>query len=1207
MPLAPVLARRLKIAALAATVLVLVYGIAAGFGIPAALRWALEGPVSKELGRSVRAETVRVNPFTLHATVSGLAIAPGTNESQPLAEVRELSVELAWTSLLHLAPVIDRLTVTGLRTNLVRTAPQRFNVSDIVERILAKPASPDPTHFAIYNIEITDSTIAFDDQVRHSTETITDIAVGIPFISNFPSDRKVQVQPRLAANINGKPFALVGEALPFAQSLDTVLKFKFDRFDLPHLLSFSPVPLNFDLRQGQLGADLTLTFRRATAAQGEIAAQPERLILAGTTWIDDFALAAPAGQAAKPLLGFKKLEVRLEELGLLIHRAKVAEIQLQAPSVELVRTARGFNWAEFAAQPLLADPASPAREADQPTTQATAATPWSWSLDKLTVRQGHVHFVDETLGRFERQANAIEVELTGLASDAAQPAKLALSLTSPEQESLKLDGEIGVAPLAGRIGFEAQGTQLRTAARYLAQVIDASIDGRSDLSGTLDFAQQPTGFEIALRDLKVAGHGLRVRGPSGSGATLDINTLAIDGGRIDLQERSVEFERVAIDAPRATVTRLANGEIGWLKVIRPSNTPPGADPEAPWKIRVGAAELKRGELRLEDLATQPAAKIRLTGLELKAKNLAPGTATRSDLNLRAYLGRGWVVAGGWISLAPVNSRMWVDARNLNLASLRPYFGQYLNAVVASAEASARGNFEFALPTDAPPRFGYSGNARLSNLHVLDADGETDLLRWQALEVDKIRLRSGSPLKLEVGQVVLSDFYARAILSAQGKLNLTDVLKRETPAAAHSTEPAAPAPTAELPAAPAIPAAPRPEIAVGGIVLTRGNINFTDNFIKPNYTANITGLTGTITAVSSDDSAVPADVDLNGKIDDQAPVTIAGTINPLARELTLDLRGAADGIDLPSFTPYSVKYAGYPITKGKLSVKVNYQIVDGQLTANNNIVLDQLTFGERVDSPDATKLPVLLAVSLLKNRDGNIDIDLPISGSINDPQFSVGGIIFRAVVNLLVKAVTSPFSLLASAFGGGGEELGYVSFAAGSSALSPAQQTKLDTLSRALLDRPALKLDVIGRVDPASDIDGLKTAKLDARLRAVQVKERVRAGESVDPTLVTITAAERPQLMATVYNDTSLPDKPRNFLGLAKAVPMAEQEALLLANIKITPADLRTLANQRASAVSAYLEAKDQVPRERIFIVEPKLNADGIKDGAPAPRVDFELK
>jgi hypothetical protein len=232
------------------------------------------------------------------------------------------------------------------------------------------------------------------------------------------------------------------------------------------------------------------------------------------------------------------------------------------------------------------------------------------------------------------------------------------------------------------------------------------------------------------------------------------------------------------------------------------------------------------------------------------------------------------------------------------------------------------------------------------------------------------------------------------------------------------------------------------------------------------------------------------------------------VNPLIDKPALDLTATAHGVELTNLTPYSAKYAGYPITKGKLNVDLHYQLANDQLQANNHIFIDQLTFGDHVENDTATKLPVKLAISLLKNTRGEIDVNLPVSGSLSNPEFSIGGLIWRAVLNLIAKAVTSPFTLLSHAFGGsGGEDLGYVEFAPGSYALSDAQQKKLDTVAKMLTEKPSIRLDLIGRVDPAVDTPGLRDVYVDRLVRQQKLKDVIGQGESVDPMTVKVAPAE----------------------------------------------------------------------------------------------------
>ena len=296
----------------------------------------------------------------------------------------------------------------------------------------------------------------------------------------------------------------------------------------------------------------------------------------------------------------------------------------------------------------------------------------------------------------------------------------------------------------------------------------------------------------------------------------------------------------------------------------------------------------------------------------------------------------------------------------------------------------------------------------------------------------------------------------------------------------------------------------------------------------------------------------ADVDLRGRFAGSAPVEIKGRINPLVRNLFLDLKASVRDIELGPFTPYSGKYVGYAIEKGKLTFNVAYKIENRKLTASNQIVVDQLTFGGKVESPQATKLPVMLAVALLKDRNGVIDVNLPISGSLDDPKFSIGGLIIRVIINLITKAITAPFALLGNLVGGGGDgaELSYVQFDPGRAVLTAQAQDKLATLQKGLVDRPALKLDITPRVDPQTDREGLRRYRFEQQVKAQKLKDLVKQGEavkSVDD--VKIEPQEYEKYLRRAYKEAKFP-KPRNFIGMQKDLPVEEMEKLMLTNTTV---------------------------------------------------------
>jgi hypothetical protein len=301
----------------------------------------------------------------------------------------------------------------------------------------------------------------------------------------------------------------------------------------------------------------------------------------------------------------------------------------------------------------------------------------------------------------------------------------------------------------------------------------------------------------------------------------------------------------------------------------------------------------------------------------------------------------------------------------------------------------------------------------------------------------------------------------------------------------------------------------------------------------------------------------------------------------------------------------VKYAGYGIEKGTLSVRLSYLVHERELEAQNNIYVDQLTFGEKVDSPTATKLPVQFAVALLKDKNGVIDVNLPVAGSLDDPQFSVGGVIVQVFVNLIEKAVTSPFAAIGSLFGGG-EELAFVEFAPGSAAVDAAQEAKLATLAKALNERPGLRLEAGGRIDADADRQALQRAAVDQQVQAAKASDIengiVAAAGGAEPKVM---PAEYAKYLAAAYRAADF-ERPFDAKGALQELPVADMERLMLANAKVSDEDLRLLAQTRAQAAKDWLVGTGKIATERVLIA-PKMNAGSVADKGKASRVDFVLR
>ncbi len=514
--------------------------------------------------------------------------------------------------------------------------------------------------------------------------------------------------------------------------------------------------------------------------------------------------------------------------------------------------------------------------------------------------------------------------------------------------------------------------------------------------------------------------------------------------------------------------------------------------------------------------------------------------------------------------------------------------------------STAGNLSFASTEKKEMKASYKGEAALTNFSSVDKLSGGDLLKFESLSFNDLNF-GYTPLSVDIKGISLTDFYARISIDAQGKINLQEIMKTGEPKQASPPPPVQQAKSEPPPGENAT----SKNIKIGQITLQGGRIDVSDQSVKPEFSMNLSEMGGRVSGLSAEANTT-ADVELRGKLNEYTPLEITGKINPLRDDLYVDIKARIKDFELSPTTPYSGKYVGYTIEKGKLSFDLKYLIVKRKLESQNTIFFDQFTFGEKVESATATKLPVKLAVALLKDRKGEIKLDLPVTGSLDDPKFSVWGVILKILVNLISKAATSPFSLLGAAFGGG-EELSYVEFDYGSTVVSESSAKKLETIVKALRDRPSLKMDIEGHVDSERDREGLKQYLFNRKVQVQKLNETVKKGQPAIPAdEVKVEKQEYEKYLKMAYKEEKFP-KPKNFIGMAKDLPVPEMEKLMLTHIEVKEGDLRTLASQRSMKVRDAMLKSGQVEPERVFVLEPKSLAPVKKEKVKDSRVDFKLK
>ncbi|MBC8023475.1 MAG: DUF748 domain-containing protein [Burkholderiales bacterium] len=817
------------------------------------------------------------------------------------------------------------------------------------------------------------------------------------------------------------------------------------------------------------------------------------------------------------------------------------------------------------------------------------------------------HLKDLVQPRLSANVNGAPLNITGetLPFEDSLRTHVALQL-----EGLELPRYAGYSPSPLPVKLDAGKLEGRIEVRFTQK---SPTEPALDLSGQLEL----TGLAVSGPDGKVGG-AARVEAQVASfdplggkgviqslrltdvqvGEPWRVASVEAAGIHFDLRAKDLRVDSVAKRGGVVALQRRADGSIEMP--VRVANTGGSAEPSGPpWHVVVAKATLDDYRVTLSDASVKPAATHHISIAHVEARNLSTEKGAKVLVTARLGLEKsGSVDVESSIVFNPLLVDAKVDARRIDFVPLRPYVQYFSTVKVKSALASAKGRVQLR-GAGKNLKVAYAGSAELAKVATFETVSGEDLLNWDSVRADRIAFSwaQDEPVKVAVGDIAVKKLYSRVVVTPEGKLNLQQ-LKQAT-----GEKPAPePQPQEDL--------KPR-NVRIDRISFVDSRLNFTDLFIKPNYTADVGELNGSVTGLSSDPSTRGV-VDLKGSYDKSSPVVIAGTINPLSGDLFLDIAGKGQDIELRRLSAYSVRYAGYGITQGRLTLDVKYHIEGGKLEGRNKILLDQLTFGDKVEGPDATSLPVLFAVNLLKDSQGRIDLELPINGSLSDPQFDVGGLIAQVVGNLLKKALTSPFSLLTAAFGGGGgggaasaagpagsagDDLAFISFEAGRDEASGAERAKLEQITKALLDRPAVRIEMASHVDREKDLAALKRAALQAKLR------EAKGGP--------IAEAEYPRYLKAAYEKEFPPAKPARDGAKeapakdapAKEPTTAEMEARLLEKLQVGDEQLRGLATRRAEWVKGYLTAQGRLPSERVLLAAAQAGDVGTR----VSRVEFTLK
>ena len=1043
------------------------------------LPWLLQSQAQKRLPellkRSATIDQVRFNPFTLRLRVDGFVVS-GRKNRAPLLKLDSLVADVAgFLSLTNRALVLEKIDLQGPYLKIVKNEDQSYNFSDL----LPVPNAPSEEsgendsgakdlgfRFSLNNITVGGGIVEFTDQSRDIFHWLNDITIGIPQISNLPNLVETNVQPSFSAVVNGTPLAISGQVKPFSKSLETHFHIDLDKLDLAYYLSYLPAGRNFTVDDGSLTTRLDLVYL-----------QPEdeapRLTLSGTASFNDLLISGQGKNRKHHFVFLPELLLTFGPGNLLDGELFLKEIVCRKPEVDLLFKENGVFYLPQLVAAAAAD-SGQAEPGPNSEVEAEDGAGFTFKLDHLRLEEGIVNLLDERVDPgFAAQLAPLDFELSDFTTARNHLAHYRLQLKSDAGEILTGGGEFSLDPLNLKTHFALDALPLPRYAAYYHDYFAGQVDGRLRLAGELLLSLSEGGkIGLKLQDLECGLAQFKVNMPDGE-PVFAVPQFEFSQSRIDLGKRECVIGSIKGQNGSLNIIRQNDNVFNLSGLLPPSpakksepkeKAPDSATANQPWHLFLEKGRLQDFQLNFRDLVPATKAEVKIDQINLVIDQLGSGKGESGSCQLGLRLAeQGQLLVNGPVTLAPPQVAFDIDLKKVPLKTFQPYLNEYLDLVLVKGGAAVSGHLVFNSQAAAGSHLTFSGKAAINDLKTVDGQQAQEVLSLRSLSLDGISFRDQPP-SFSLQKIAARGLRADIVKESDGRTNI-EMMLHEKGALPENPE-TLPEVGSEAVAVSSSPMA----LEFKKLSLKGSSLNFVDRSMSPSFKMGLSDLEGDLVGLSSLGEK-PAEVKLAGLLNGQAPVLVSGFIDPLAEDLYVDLKIDGQGIGMTDLTPYSDKFVGYSIGKGKLSLDLSCKVEKQKLTTSNLIFLDQFDFGSPVESQDALNLPVKLAVSLLRDRQGEIHLNLPVTGELDDPEFSIGGVIVKVIVNLITKAITSPFSLIGS-LAGGGEELNQVTFAAGQVELDEIARGRLDKLAKVLYDRPGLKVEIAGRADAISDRQAL---------------------------------------------------------------------------------------------------------------------------------------
>lgn len=898
------------------------------------------------------------------------------------------------------------------------------------------------------------------------------------------------------------------------------------------------------------------------------------------------------GTEDKPQLRFEQFYTQLDWRSLWLGRVQVRSLSLEKPFVQIQLNAKGqLNAQSWFKLP----PSDPSAE--------SSGLPVPIHIEHIALVNGHVQFED--LGPKEAvrlNYNQINLSARDFSTLNNGIAELLLSLNNAQtkQQQLSWTGQLTLDPLLVSGQLKLSALELNKLRPYIQQAMPLVLEqGQLNLASQVQLSLPKSGLQLKLEDLSLEAKTLRINAPD-KRPLIRLDQLSLAKTSVNLAEQRVQIGKIHSQKFETWLAREADGELDWQKLFSSNSssqpkaataktkasTSKSSAAEKPWQVQIATLQLRDYQIHAADRQPKDAVKLDIGPLNLDVTQI--DTQSKRPLQFELSTGlspKGRLKAQGQFNLNTLVAQVQLNTQDIDLRLAQSYLAPFAKIELRSGLLST--HLDIAVTQIQPLALQVTGQAEITQWRLLDAQRkQEDLVKWQRLQVAGIDYRHEQSLNIQ--RINLVQPYARFVINSDLSSNFSDLVINQTP---EPTSKAAPQ-TASKNADDTKPMG----IRIGSIQIINGSGYFADLSLKPDFATSIQTLSGDIGTLDNRSNR-PAKVVVRGKVDRYSPLSIQGTLNPFDPLQNLDITTRFKQVEMTTLTPYSGKFAGYRIRKGRLDLDLHYRIQGKRLKADNQVVIHQLQLGERVDSDAAPDLPIRLAIALLKDKSGTIQLDLPIEGNLEDPSFSVMPLIGKTLGNMLSKAVQAPFSLLGSLLDFGGADPGKVPFNAGQTELSTEAKTALDALAKALKDRPDLMVEVEGSSNPTLDGPSLAQQHLEQTYQMMWYRKLERQGERLpaSPDKLQVSDQAKASLLEELYPIRLKQQPPAAWKSLSAQERQAQLRQAVLGSWNQDETAMRQLSQNRAQVIKDYLVQQGGVNNIRIYLVDSNLSASTEKN------------